>query len=93
MTNTDAASKVTKAIDDSTKQIQDVQTALLDATKQTALASLDVYEKSISTVLDFQQKVIGSTGLAAADGVVAAQVKLFSDLNAAGVSAARSVLA
>lgn len=87
------ATNVAKAFDDSTKQINDVSASLLTAAKQSALASIDVYEKSVKTVLDFQEKLVESTGFAGANGLVAAQVKLFSDLNSAGVSAARSVFA
>ncbi|MBM7365572.1 hypothetical protein [Gordonia hydrophobica] len=93
MTAQNAASKVAKAIDDSTKQINDVQATLLSASKQAALATLDVYEKSVDTALDFQKKIVESTGLTAASGIVDAQVKLFTDLNTAGVQAVRAAFA
>ena len=88
-----AATTFTNAIDASTKQVEDVQSALLNTVKQGALASIDIYEKSVSTVLDLQKKCIVSTGVPAIDDLVAAQTKLVGDLNAAGVSVARSVLA
>ncbi|MGB3304475.1 MAG: hypothetical protein WBA98_17495 [Gordonia sp. (in: high G+C Gram-positive bacteria)] len=88
-----AANKVTDAIDTSTKQVEEVQAALLTTAKQSALASIDIYEKSVGTVLEFQNKFVGSTGFAAIDDFVAAQTKLIGDLNATGVTAARSILA
>ncbi|GAA4751525.1 hypothetical protein MUG78_04840 [Gordonia alkaliphila] len=88
-----AATQITDAIDASTKKVEDVQDALLNTAKQGALASIDIYEKSVGTVLDLQKKLIVTTGVAAIDDAVAAQTKLVEDINAAGVSAARSVFA
>lgn len=87
------ATQITDAIDASTKKVEDVQDALLNTAKQGALASIDIYEKSVGTVLDLQKKLIITTGISALDDAVAAQTKLVEDLNAAGVSAARSVFA
>ncbi|MGB3698422.1 MAG: hypothetical protein WBA05_13400 [Gordonia sp. (in: high G+C Gram-positive bacteria)] len=92
-TNQKVADKVLNTADEATKQIQNISETLLATSKQTALASVEAYAKSVDTVLDFQLKFAGATGVAAVDDLVAAQVKLFGDLNAAGVSAARSVLA
>ena len=85
------ATQITDAIDASTKKVEDVQDALLNTAKQGALASIDIYEKSVGTVLDLQKKLVVATGIAAFDDAVAAQTKLVEDINAAGVSAARSV--
>ena len=84
------ATNIAKAFDESTKQINDVQASLLTAAKQSALASIDVYEKSVRTAVDFQEKLVAPTGV---NDLVPAQVKLFTDLNTAGVSAARAAFA
>ena len=88
-----AATTFTNAIDASTKQVEDVQAALLNTVKQSALTSIDIYEKSVSTILDLQKKFIVTTDIPAIDDLIAAQTKLVGDVNAAGLSVARSVFA
>ena len=60
--------------------------------KKSGVASLDAYEKALTTLVDFQQKVADASQLDWLSTVVEAQTDFVTEVSAAYTSAAREVL-
>lgn len=60
--------------------------------KQAGLLGVDNYEKSLSTIIDFQKKIAGASGLDWLGSLVEAQAGLVVGLSTTATSAAREVL-
>jgi hypothetical protein len=65
---------------------------LIVTAKKSGTASLDAYEKGLTTFVDIQQKVAGASQLDWVSAVVQAQTDFLTEVSAAYTSAAREVL-
>ncbi len=73
-------------------RVRDLNEKLIVTAKKSGTASLDAYEKGLTTFVDFQQKVAGASQLDWVSTVVQAQTDFLTEVSAAYTSAAREVL-
>lgn len=82
----------TKAFAEGAERAQDFSEQVTAIVKQAGLLGVDNFEKSVTTVADFQKKVAGATGLDWLGSVVEAQTGLVTGLSANVSAAVREVL-
>ena len=65
---------------------------MIAAAKKNGTASIDAYEKSLKTLVEFQQKAAGTSKLDWVNTVVQAQTDFVTEVSSAYTAAAREVL-
>jgi hypothetical protein len=89
----DAAAGVTAATEDAIKQIRDLTERFIESARAAGNQSLDAYEQSLRTLVEFQEKATaGSSQLDWVSTIASAHAKFVQDVSAAYVSAAREML-
>ena len=79
-------------LDAATDRIGALNEKLIETAKKSGGASLDAYDKAVSSYVDFQQKAAGATQLDWVTSLVAAQTTFLTEINSAYTAAAREVL-
>jgi len=82
----------TAAVEDAAQRIRDLTEQFIDAAKKAGNASLDTYEKSLQSLVDFEERAAGASQLDWVSSIAAAHAKFVQDVSAAYVSAARDML-
>jgi hypothetical protein len=82
----------TAATDEAVQRIRDLTERFIDSAKSAGNQSLDAYEQSLQTLVEFQEKAAGASQLDFVSSIAAAHAKFVSDVSAAYVSAARNML-
>ncbi|MGK5683281.1 hypothetical protein [Actinoplanes sp. URMC 104] len=89
---TDAAAAATAASDEAVQRIRDLTEQFIEAAKTAGNQSLDAYEESLRTLVEFEQRAAGASQLDWVSNIASAHAKFVQDVSAAYVSAARNML-
>jgi hypothetical protein len=79
-------------IDEVAQRIRELTERFIEAAKKAGNASLDSYEKSLQSLVDFEERAAGASQLDWVSSIAAAHAKFVQDVSAAYVSAARDML-
>jgi len=88
----DAAANMTAAGEEAVQRIRELTERFIESAKAAGNQSLDAYEQSLRTLVEFQEQAAGASQLDWVSNIAAAHAKFVSDVSAAYVSAARSML-
>jgi hypothetical protein len=88
----EAAANLTAASEEATQRIRELTEQFIASAKAAGNQSLDAYEKSLRTLVEFQEHAAGASQLDWVSNIAAAHAKFVSDVSAAYVSAARDML-
>ena len=80
------------ATDDAVQRIRDLTERFIEAAKTAGNQSLDAYEQSLRTLVEFEERAAGASQLDWVSSIAAAHAKFVQDVSAAYVSAAREML-
>ena len=90
--STDFTADPAKAADESVQRIRDLTERFIESAKTAGNSSLDAYEQSLRTLVEFQERAAGASQLDWVSNIAAAHAKFVQDVSAAYVSAAREML-
>ena len=88
----DPARDAAAAVDQAAERIRELTERFIEAAKKAGNASLDSYEKSLQSLVDFEERAAGASQLDWVSSIAAAHAKFVQDVSAAYVSAAREML-
>ncbi len=88
----DTAAQMSAATDDAVQRIRELTERFIDAAKTAGNQSLDAYEQSLRTLVEFEERAAGASQLDWVSSIAAAHAKFVQDVSAAYVSAAREML-
>ena len=88
----DAAAQMSAASDEAVQRIRDLTERFIEAAKTAGNQSLDAYEQSLRTLVEFEERAAGASQLDWVSSIAAAHAKFVQDVSAAYVSAAREML-
>jgi hypothetical protein len=88
----EAAAGATKATEEAVQRIRDLTERFIESAKTVGIQSLDAYEQSLRTLVEFEEKAAGASQLDWVSNIAAAHAKFVQDVSAAYVSAARDML-
>ena len=88
----DAAANVTAATDEAVQRIRELTERFIESAKTAGNQSLDAYEQSLRTLVEFQEKAADASHMDWVSSVATAQAKFLQDVTNAYVSAARTML-
>jgi hypothetical protein len=91
-TGAEAAANMSKATDEAAQQIRDLTERFIESARTAGNQSLDAYEQSLRTLVEFQERAAGASQLDWVSSIASAHAKFVQDVSAAYVSAARSML-
>ena len=90
--STDPTAGMTAAADDAAKRIRDLTERFIESAKAAGNQSLDAYERSLTDLVDFQERAAGASQLDWVSTLAQAHAKFIQHVSAAYVAAARNVL-
>ncbi len=79
-------------LDDAAERIRALNEKLLTAAKQAGQGSLDAYEKTLASLVEFEEKVAGASQLDWVSALAKAHATFVTDLSSAYTSAVRAAL-
>lgn len=88
----DAAANVSAATDEAVQRIRELTERFIESAKAAGNQSLDAYEQSLRTLVEFEEKAAGASQLDWVSNIAQAHAKFLQDVSAAYVSAARNML-
>jgi hypothetical protein len=88
----DAAANMAATTDEAVKRIRELTERFIESSKAAGNQSLDAYEQSLRTLVEFQERAAGASQLDWVSNIAQAHAKFVSDVSAAYVSAARNML-
>ena len=88
----DAAASMAAASDETVQRIRDLTERFMESAKSAGNQTLDAYEQSLRTLVDFQEKAAGASHLDWVSSIATAQAKFLQDVSSAYVAAARTML-
>jgi hypothetical protein len=88
----DAAAQMSAASDEAVQRIRDLTERFIDAAKKAGNQSLDAYEQSLRTLVEFEERAAGASQLDWVASIAAAHAKFVQDVSSAYISAAREML-
>jgi hypothetical protein len=88
----DTAAQMSAATDEAVQRIRDLTERFIEAAKTAGNQSLDAYEQSLRTLVEFEERAAGASQLDWVSSIAAAHAKFVQDVSAAYVSAAREML-
>ena len=91
-TTTRKSNDFTEGFGDAAERYRAINEKLAETGKKTASAALDSYEKTITSYVDFRQRLAEATPLDWITTAVKAQIEFLSEVNTAHISAARDLL-
>lgn len=89
---TEAAANMTAASDQAVQRIRDLTERFIDAAKSAGNQSLDAYEQSLRTLVEFEERAAGASQLDWVASIAQAHAKFVQDVSSAYISAAREML-
>ena len=89
---TAAFSAATAATEEAANRIRELTERFIESAKTAGNTSLDAYESSLKTLVEFQERAAGATQLDWVSSIAAAHANFVQDVSAAYVSAAREML-
>lgn len=91
-TGADPAAHVTAATNEAVQRIRELTERFIESAKSAGNQSLDAYEQSLGTLVEFQERAAGASQLDWVSNIAAAHAKFVQDVSAAYVSAAREMI-
>ena len=88
----ETAAQMSAATDEAVQRIRDLTERFIEAAKTAGNQSLDAYEQSLRTLVEFEERAAGASQLDWVSSIAAAHAKFVQDVSAAYVSAARDML-
>jgi hypothetical protein len=88
----DATAQMTAATDEAVPRIRELTDRFIESAMSAGNQSLDAYEQSLRTLIEFQERAARASQLDWVSSVAAAHAKFVQDVSAAYVSAAREML-
>jgi hypothetical protein len=88
----DVAAQMSGATEEAVQRIRDLTERFIEAAKTAGNQSLDAYEQSLRTLVEFEERAAGASQLDWVSSIAAAHAKFVQDVSAAYVSAAREML-
>jgi len=82
----------TATVDEVANRIRELTERFISAAKQAGNESLDMYEKSLQSLVDFEERAAGASQLDWVSSIAAAHARFVQDVSAAYVNAAREML-
>lgn len=82
----------TASMEDAVQRIRELNERVLNSAKSAGKVTLDAYEKSLQTLVDFEERAANATQLDWVSTIAAAHAKFIQDVSAAYVNAAREML-
>ena len=79
-------------IEEATERIRKLNERLIESAKSAGQVALDAYEKSLQSLVDFDQKVAGASQLDWVTALATTHAKFIQDVSASFTKAAREVL-
>jgi hypothetical protein len=80
------------ASEETIQRIRELTERFLEAAKQAGNVSLDAYEKSLQTLVEFEERAAGASQLDWVASIASAHAKFVQDVSSAYVTAAREML-
>jgi hypothetical protein len=90
--STDLGASSTAAGEEAVQRIRELNERFIESAKAAGNVSLDAYEKSLQTLVDFQEKAANATQLDWVSTIASAHAKFVQDVSSAYVNAAREML-
>ena len=88
----DAAANASAAAEDAAKRIRELTERFIEAGKSAGNQSLDAYEQSLRTLVEFEERAAGASQLDWVANLAQAHAKFVQDVSAAYINAARNML-
>jgi len=88
----DAAANMTAATDDAVQRIRELTERFIASAKAAGNQTLDAYEQSLRSLVEFQEKAAGASQLDWVSNIATAHAQFVKDVSAAYVSATREML-
>ena len=86
------AASVTAATEDTVRRIRELTEQFIESAKAAGNQSLDAYEQSLRTLVEFEERAAGASQLDWVTNIAQAHAKFVQEVSAAYVSAARDML-
>jgi hypothetical protein len=86
------AANISAATDDAVQRIRELTERFIESAKSAGNQSLDAYEDSLRSLVEFQERAAGASQLDWVSSIATAHAKFVQDVSAAYVSAARNML-
>ncbi|NLG23368.1 MAG: hypothetical protein GX555_18290 [Actinomycetales bacterium] len=83
---------LTPNVEEAADRIRELNEKLITAAKQSGNVSLDAYEKTLQSLVDFQQKAAGATQLDWVQALAKTHADFVTEVSTAFTKAARDVL-
>jgi hypothetical protein len=80
------------AVEDATARIRELNERIIESSKTAGVTTLDAYEKALTSLVDFEQKIAGATQLDWVSALAQTHAKFVSDVTAIYTKAAREAL-
>lgn len=87
-----AATDLTKAVDETSERVTEFNAKLLEAAKQSGNLGVDTYEKTVTGLLDLQEKLADATPIDWVADLAKAQVSFARELTSTVTTTARDLL-
>jgi hypothetical protein len=82
----------TAASEEAVQRIRDLSERFIESAKSAGNQTLDAYEQSLRTLVEFQERAAGANQLDWVSSIASAHAKFVQDVSTAYVSAAREML-
>jgi predicted RNA-binding Zn ribbon-like protein len=86
------AADMTAATEQAAQQIRELTERFIESAKTAGNQSLDAYEKSLRSLVEFQEQAAGASQLDWVSSIASAHARFVQDVSAAYVKAAREML-
>jgi hypothetical protein len=91
-TGTTGESTFVPSMDEATERIRTLNEKIIESAKSTGGTTLEAYEKALTNILDFENKVAGASQIDWISSVAKAHTDFISDVTGAYTKAAREML-
>lgn len=91
-TPTGDAPDSTQAAEAAAERIREMNERMIEKSKEAGLASLDAYEKALSSMVDLQEQTAGASQLEWVNALATAHARYVQDVSKAYTDAARKML-
>lgn len=81
-----------RQMDEAAQRIRELTERFIEAAKKAGNASLDSYEKSLQSLVDFEERAAGASQLEWVSSIAQAHARFVQEVSVAYVSAAREML-
>jgi hypothetical protein len=78
--------------EDAAQRIRDLNERIIESSKAAGLTTIDAYEKALTSIVDFEQKVAGASQLDWVSALAATYTTFVQDVSSAYTKAARDLL-